>query len=202
MLTLPRRRFLHLAASAAALPAASRMTSRMAWAQAYPIRPVRVIVPFAPGGPTDVCARLIAQKLSERLGKQFYVENVAGAGGNIGTGQAARAMADGHAILITVNSHVISPSLYDTVPYDAFRDFEAVTLASAFSSALSVNPSVPANTVKDLVTLIKAHPNWVCRTVRGHAASQGWKAARARGHEQKPIAGAPGAAHHHASRLS
>jgi tripartite-type tricarboxylate transporter receptor subunit TctC len=155
---LPRRRFLHLAAGAAALPAASRMTSRMAWAQAYPIRPVRVIVPFAPGGPTDVCARLIAQKLSEHLGKQFYVENVAGAGGNIGTGQAARAAADGYAVLITVNSHVISPSLYDAVPYDAFKDFEAVTLAAAFASALSVNPAVPANTVKDLVSLIKSSP--------------------------------------------
>jgi tripartite-type tricarboxylate transporter receptor subunit TctC len=155
---LPRRRFLHLAAGAAALPAAARMTSRTAWAQAYPSRPVRVIVPYAPGGPTDVCARLIAQKLSEHLGKQFYVENVAGAGGNIGTGQAARAMADGYCVLITVNSHVINPSLYDTVPYYAFKDFEAVTLAAAFASALCVNPSVPANTVKDLVTLIKASP--------------------------------------------
>jgi tripartite-type tricarboxylate transporter receptor subunit TctC len=119
---------------------------------------VRVIVPFAPGGPTDVCARLIAQKLSEDLGKQFHVENVAGAGGNIGTGQAARAVADGYSILITVNSHVINPTLYDKVPYDPFKDFEAVTLASAFASALSVNPSVPANTVRDLVTLIKANP--------------------------------------------
>jgi tripartite-type tricarboxylate transporter receptor subunit TctC len=151
---LPRRRFLQLAAGAAALPA----LSRIARAQAYPTRPVRVIVPFAPGGPTDVCARLIAQKLSERLGKQFYVENVAGAGGNIGTGQATRAVADGYSILITVNSHVINPALYDKVPYDAFRDFEAVTLAAAFASSLSVNPSVPANTVNDLVTLIKASP--------------------------------------------
>ena len=151
---LPRRQFLHLAAAAAALPA----VARFAWAQTYPARPVRVIVPFAPGGPTDVCARLIAQKLSEQLGKQFYVENVAGAGGNIGTGQAARAAADGYSILITVNSHVINPTLYDQVPYDAFKDFAAVTLAAGFASALSVNPSVPADTVKELVTLIKASP--------------------------------------------
>jgi tripartite-type tricarboxylate transporter receptor subunit TctC len=151
---LPRRSFLHLAAGAVALPA----VSRVAKAQAYPTRSVRVIVPFAPGGPTDVCARLIAQKLSEHLGKQFYVENVAGAGGNIGTGQAARAVADGYSILITVNSHVINPTLYDKVPYDPFKNFEAVTLAAAFASALSVNPSVPANTVKDLVTLIRANP--------------------------------------------
>jgi tripartite-type tricarboxylate transporter receptor subunit TctC len=130
----------------------------MAWAQAYPLRPVRVIVPFAPGGPTDVCARLIAQKLSERLGKQFYVENVAGAGGNIGTGQAARAAADGYVILISVNSHVINPTLYDQVPYDPFKDFAAVTLAVTFASALSVNPAVPANSIRELVTLVKGSP--------------------------------------------
>ncbi|HWF94972.1 MAG TPA: tripartite tricarboxylate transporter substrate binding protein [Xanthobacteraceae bacterium] len=151
---LPRRQFLRLAAGAAALPA----VSRLALAQTYPTRPVRVIVPYAPGGPTDVCARLIAQKLSEQLGQQFYVENVPGAGGNIGTGQAARAAADGYVILITVNSHVINPTLYDKVPYDAFKDFAAVTLAAGFASALCVNPSVPANTVRDLVTLIKANP--------------------------------------------
>jgi tripartite-type tricarboxylate transporter receptor subunit TctC len=151
---LPRRAFLCLAAGAAALPT----FSRVAWAQAYPARPVRVIVPYAPGGPTDVCARLIAQKLSEQLGRQFYVENVAGAGGNIGTGQAARAAADGYSILVTVNSHVINPALYGKVPYDAFKDFEAVTLAAAFATALSVHPSVPAHNVKELVTLIKASP--------------------------------------------
>jgi tripartite-type tricarboxylate transporter receptor subunit TctC len=86
------------------------------------------------------------------------VENVPGAGGNIGTGQAARAAPDGYSILITVNSHVINPTLYDQVPYDAFKDFAAVTLAAGFASALTVNPSVPAHTVKELVTLIKANP--------------------------------------------
>jgi len=151
---LPRRHFLQLAAGTAALPA----LSRIARAQTYPARPVRVIVPYAPGGPTDVCARLIAQGLSDRLGRQFYVENIAGAGGNIGTGQAARAAADGYSILVTVNSHVINPTLYSRIPYDPFKDFEAVTLAAAFASALSVNPSVPAGTVRELVTLIKASP--------------------------------------------
>jgi tripartite-type tricarboxylate transporter receptor subunit TctC len=151
---LPRRRFLHLAAGAAAFPA----VSRIARAQAYPTRPVRVIVPFSPGGPTDVCARLIAQKLSEQLGRQYYVENVPGAGGNIGTGQAAKAKADGYSILITVNSHVINPALYDKVPYDPFKDFEPVSLAAAFASAFSINPSVPASTVKELVAVIKADP--------------------------------------------
>jgi tripartite-type tricarboxylate transporter receptor subunit TctC len=151
---LPRRKLLRLAAGVAVFPA----ISRIARAQAYPARPVRVIVPFAPGGPTDVCARLIAQKLSEQLGKQFYVENVPGAGGNIGTGQAAKAKADGYSILFTVNSHVINPTLYDKVPYEAFKDFEAVSLAAVFASAFSINPSVPANTVRELVAVIKANP--------------------------------------------
>jgi tripartite-type tricarboxylate transporter receptor subunit TctC len=151
---LPRRRFLHLAAGAAALPVLSGIAS----AQSYPRRPIRVIVPFAPGGPTDVCARLIAQKLSEQLGSQFYVENVAGAGGNIGTGQAARAAADGYTILITVNNYLINPTLYAKVPYDAVKDFEAVTLAAVFPSALLVHPSLPANSIQELVTLIKEHP--------------------------------------------
>ena len=151
---LPRRRFLRLAAGAAAFAA----IPRIARAQAYPARPVRVIVPFAPGGPTDVCARLVAQKLSEQLGRQFYVENVPGAGGNIGTGQAARAKPDGYSLLIAVNSHVINPALYDIVPYDAFKDFEPVSLAASFASAFAINPSVPASTVKELVTVIKANP--------------------------------------------
>jgi tripartite-type tricarboxylate transporter receptor subunit TctC len=125
------------------------------FAQDYPAKSVRVIVPFAPGGPTDVCARLIAQKLSESLGRQFYIENIVGAGGNIGTGQAAKARPDGYTILITVNSHVMNPIIYDRVPYDPYKDFDPVTLAAAFGSVLAVNPSVPATIVKDLVTLIR-----------------------------------------------
>jgi tripartite-type tricarboxylate transporter receptor subunit TctC len=150
-----RRRFLHLTAAAAALPVFPHIAS----SQSYPSRPVRVIVPYSPGGPTDVCARFIAQGLSEQLGKQFYVENVAGAGGNIGTGQAARTAADGYTILITVNSYLINPTLYDKVPYHALKDFEAVTLAALFPSAMFVNPSVSANTVQELVALIRANPN-------------------------------------------
>jgi tripartite-type tricarboxylate transporter receptor subunit TctC len=152
---LPRRRFLHLAAGFAALPA----LSGLARAQSYPARTVRVIVPYSPGGPTDVCARLIAQKLSDRLGKQFYVENISGAGGNIGTGQAARKAPDGYTILMIVNSYVINPTLYEKVPYDALKDFEAVTLVAIFPSAMFVHASVPARTVSELVALIKANPN-------------------------------------------
>src|SRR3984893_7137494 len=151
---LPRRRLLHLAAGVAAFPA----ISRVARAQAYPARPVRVIVPFAPGGPTDVCARLIAQKLSEHLGKQFYVENVPGAGGNIGTGRAAQAAPDGYTLLVAASSYVINPSLYATIPYDPVKDFDPITVGAINVAALTVHPSLPAHTVKELVALIKASP--------------------------------------------
>jgi tripartite-type tricarboxylate transporter receptor subunit TctC len=153
-MTLPRRRFLHLAAAAAALP----VTSQFAQAQAYPARPVKLIVPYAPGGPTDVAARLLAQELSDRLGKQFFVENLAGAGGNIGTGQAAKAAADGYTVLIAVNSHVINPTLYASVPYDPYKDFDPITLAVGFSTAFLINPSLPARTVKEFVAYAKANP--------------------------------------------
>jgi tripartite-type tricarboxylate transporter receptor subunit TctC len=149
-----RRQFLHLAAGAVALP----MLSGPASSRNYPARPVRVIVPFAAGGPTDVYARLIANKLSHQLGQQFYVENIPGGGGNIGTGQAARARPDGYTVLINANNHVINPSLYQKVPYQPFKDFDTVTLGGTFATALAVNSSLPANSLKDLVTLIKTAP--------------------------------------------
>jgi tripartite-type tricarboxylate transporter receptor subunit TctC len=151
---LPRRRFLHLAAGAAALPA----VSRVARAQAYPTRPVRAVVAFAPGGVTDTFARLMAQKLTEQLGKQVYVENIAGASGNIGTGQVAKAAPDGYTLLFAFSSHVVNPTLFARVPYDPIKDFEPVTLAVASTTVLTVNPAVPAKTVKELVDLIKASP--------------------------------------------
>jgi len=125
---------------------------------AYPDRPVKIIVPFAPAGPTDVVARLIAQKLSERLGKQFYIENVTGAGGNTGMGQAARAAPDGHTILFASSSYVVNPSLYPKIPYDPFKDFAPVTVAGDAPNILLVNPSVPAKTVRELIDYIKANP--------------------------------------------
>src|SRR5262249_15441550 len=127
-------------------------------AQAYPARAVRVIVPFAPGGTTDIFARLAAQKLSENLGKQFYVENIAGASGNIATGQAARAAPDGHTVLFAFSSHVVNPTLFDKIPYDPHKDFAPVTLAVSSTTVLSINPSVPAKTVGELVALIKSNP--------------------------------------------
>jgi tripartite-type tricarboxylate transporter receptor subunit TctC len=151
---LPRRQFLHLAAGGAALAA----MSRIARAQAYPARPVRAIVAFAPGGVTDTFARLMAQKLGEHLGMQFYVENITGATGNIGTGRAAKAAPDGYTLLFAFSSYVVNPTLFDKVPYDPYKDFEPVTLAVASTTVLTVHPSVPANTVKDLVALIRANP--------------------------------------------
>jgi tripartite-type tricarboxylate transporter receptor subunit TctC len=151
---LPRRQFLHLAAGVAALPLAS-LTAR---AQIYPTRPVRVIVPYAPGGPTDLFARLIAQKLSERLGQQFFVENIGGAGGNIGMGRAAKAPPDGYALLVAAAPLVINPTLYGVVPYDPIKDFDPITLAVASTVLLTVHPSLPARTVKDLIALIRDNP--------------------------------------------
>jgi len=150
-----RREFLRLAAASAALPFASRS----AFSQAYPARPVRVIVPFAPGGQTDVIARLIAQKMSEQLGQQFYIENAAGAGGNIGAGRAVQAAPDGYTILfIDAIGFTANPTLYAHVPYDPVKDFDAVGIAATTMQVLAVNPSVPAKTVQELVALIRANP--------------------------------------------
>ena len=158
---LRRRQFLHLAAGAAALPAVSgivRAQINPQLPERYPTRAVRVIVPAAPGGSIDVFARLVTHKLSEKLGKQFFVENLPGASGNTGTAQAAKAAADGYTVLLTTNNLVISPSFFDKIPYDPFRDFEPVTLTSPSPVVLSINPSVPANTVTDLIRLIRANP--------------------------------------------
>src|SRR6185369_18083299 len=126
-MVLPRRRFLNLLVGGAAVA----VCPRLGMAQSYPVRPVRVIVPFAPGGQTDVVARLVAQKLSDRFGKQFYVENAAGAGGNIGAGRAVQAEPDGHSILfIDAIGFTANPSLYAKVPYDPVTDFDAVAIAA------------------------------------------------------------------------
>jgi tripartite-type tricarboxylate transporter receptor subunit TctC len=148
-MTLPRRGFLHLALASVA-------GSRTAWAQAYPTKPVRVVVPFAPGGPTDIFARLITQKLTEQLGKQFIVENLGGASGGIGTVQVAKAPPDGYTILFNVNSFVINPLFLDKVMYDPFRDFEPVMLAATNDVVFAVHPSVPAKTVAEFVAFIKS----------------------------------------------
>jgi len=149
-----RRQFLHLAAGAAALPAASGV----ARAQAYPTRQVRVIVPAAAGGPSDLIARLIAQRLSEAWGQQFIVENMPTGAGNVAVGMVAKAPPDGYTILTPTSAVIVNPSLYAKLPYDTVRDFAAVTLAAASPHVLAVNPTVPAKSVQELISLVKANP--------------------------------------------
>src|SRR3954447_469120 len=127
-------------------------------AQGYPNRPVRVVVGFPAGGPTDVIARLVAQKLSDSLGQQFFVENIGGAGGNTASGQVARATPDGYTIMAISTGFVVNPSLYAKVPYDPVKDFAPVTLVAVSPNVVVVNPSVPAKTLPELVQLIKNNP--------------------------------------------
>jgi tripartite-type tricarboxylate transporter receptor subunit TctC len=127
-------------------------------AQGYPNRPVRMVVGFPAGGPTDVIARIVAQNLSESLGHQFVVENVPGAGSNTASGQVARAAPDGYTILAISTGFLVNPSLYAKVPYDPIKDFAAVTLVAASPNVVVVNPSVPAKTLPELVQLIRDNP--------------------------------------------
>jgi tripartite-type tricarboxylate transporter receptor subunit TctC len=129
-----------------------------AFAQSYPARPVRMIVPFAAGGPTDVIARLVAQKLSESWGQQVYTENIPGAGGNTGVAMAARSPADGYTILVVSTGFIVNPSMYAKIPYDPVKDFSPITLVAASPNVVSVNPDFPAKSMKELADLVKASP--------------------------------------------
>ncbi len=134
------------------------LLSDAACAEVYPARPVKVIVPFAPAGPADVLARLLTQKLSASFGQQFYVENQAGAGGNLGMGAAARATPDGYTLALVSTSFVVNPSLYPRIPYDPFKDFAPVTLVAVSPNVLVVHPSIPANDVAELIRFIRTSP--------------------------------------------
>jgi tripartite-type tricarboxylate transporter receptor subunit TctC len=127
-------------------------------AQGYPTRPVRVVVGFPAGGPTDAIARIVAQKLSDHLGHQFFVENVGGAGGNTAAGQVARVTPDGYTIMAISTGFVVNPSLYARVPYDPVKDFAPVTLVAVSPNVVVVNPQVPAKTLPELVQLIRDNP--------------------------------------------
>jgi tripartite-type tricarboxylate transporter receptor subunit TctC len=151
---LPRRQFLHLAADAAALPT----FSRIAWAQAYPTRPVRWIVPFAPGGATDIIARLMGQSLSERLGQQFVIDNRPGGGGNIGTEAVVRASPDGYTLLIVGAFNAVNATLYEKLNFNLIRDIAPVASIVRAANVMVVNPSVPANTITEFIAYAKANP--------------------------------------------
>jgi tripartite-type tricarboxylate transporter receptor subunit TctC len=151
---LPRRNFLHLAAGAAALP----VVSRIAWAQAYPARPVHLIVPFAPAGPSDILARLIGQSLSERLGQQVVIDNRPGGGGNIGTEAVVRAPADGYTLLIVGAWNAVNATFYDKLNYNFIRDIAPVASIIRTPFVMAVNPTVPAKTVPEFIAYAKASP--------------------------------------------
>ncbi|MDR5781260.1 tripartite tricarboxylate transporter substrate binding protein [Caballeronia sp. LZ065] len=134
--------------------------SLAAHAEDWPARPLRLVVPFAPGGGADICARIIAQKLGAALGQSVVVENRAGAGGIVGTGLAARAKNDGYTlVLATVGPFSVSPHLYKKLPYDPQKDFTPVTLVANALNVLVVNPSLPVHTVPELVAYAQANPN-------------------------------------------
>src|SRR6266403_983940 len=134
------------------------LTAAPSMAQGYPNRPVRVVVGFPAGGPTDVIARLVAQTLSDRLGQQFFVENIGGAGGNTAAGQVARVAPDGYTIMAISTGFVVNPRLYAKVPYAPVRGFSAVSLVAVSPTGVVVNPSVPAKTLPELVQLIRDNP--------------------------------------------
>jgi len=151
---LPRRRFLHLAAGAAALPAASRFAA----AESYPSRPVHLIVGYAAGGPADIAARLIAQRLSERLGQPFVVENRAGANSNIATEAVVRAAPDGYTLLLATGSNVFNTALYDNLTFNFSNDIAPVASIMRTPGVMEVTPSFPAKTVPEFIAYAKANP--------------------------------------------
>src|SRR5262245_14525623 len=173
---LPRRQFLHLAAGAAALPS----MLCFAWAQAYPTRPVRIIVGFPPGGPTDFHARLMGQWLSEQLGQQFIVENRPGAGGNTGTEAVVRAPPDGYTLLLASSPDAINAALYDKLSFNFIRDIAPVAGLIRNRLVMEVNPSFPAKTVPEFLTYSNASPGKInmasgCNGAPQHVAGELFK---------------------------
>jgi len=164
---LPRRNFLNLAAGAAALPA----LSRIAWAQAYPTRPVRLIAPFAAGGGADIVARLIGQWLSERLGQPFVIENRPGAAGNIGTEAVVRSAPDGYTLLLAASPNAINASLYDKLSFDFIRDIAPVASIMRVANVMVVHPAVPATTVSEFITHAKANAGKVSMASGGNGST-------------------------------
>ena len=164
---LPRRQFLHLAAGALALPAVSRIAN----AQSYPSRPVRVIVPFAAGGGTDITARVIAQWLSERLGQSFVVENRPGGGTNIGTEAAAKSPPDGYTLLMVGASNTVNPTLYDKLNFDLIRDFAPIAGVIRAPQIVVANPVLPLRTLPEFIAYAKSNPSKVNMASSGNGSA-------------------------------
>jgi tripartite-type tricarboxylate transporter receptor subunit TctC len=164
-MTLPRRQFLHLAACAGALPAASRI----AGAQAYPTRPITVVVPFAPGGLADLIGRIVADGMRTSLGQSLIIENVGGAAGSIGAGRVARATPDGYTLVLGIwNTHVANGAIY-ALQYDIVKDFEPIALLADAPMLLVAHRSVPANDLKEFIAWLKANPRRPAAKGNGHA---------------------------------
>src|SRR5437016_1870507 len=164
---LPRRNFLHLAASAAALPA----LSRIACAQAYPTRPVRIIVPLAPAGTVDIIARMMGQWLSERLGQQFVIENRTGAGTTLGTEAVVRALPDGYTLLMIDVSAAFNATLYDKLNFNFIRDIEPIANVIRVPNIIAARPSFPAKTVPEFIAHAKANPGKISMATGGVGSS-------------------------------
>src|SRR5882762_9316934 len=154
---LPRRKFLHLTASAAALPA----VSRLAWAQTYPTRPVRIVVGFGAGSAFDILARLMGQWLSEQLGQPFVIENRGGAGGTLATEAVVRAPPDGYALLLGGSPDAINATLYDKLSFNFIHDIAPIASIARGPNVLVVHPSFPAKTVPEFIAYAKANPSKV-----------------------------------------
>lgn len=166
---LPRRQFLRLASGTAALPA----VSRFAWAQAYPTRPVHVIVGFTAGNNIDIVARLIGQWLSERLGQPFIIENRPGASGNIAAEAVVRASADGHTLLMTGTFNAINATLYENLSFNFIRDIAPVASLSRTAGVMEVSPSFPAKTVPEFIAYAKANPRNIMMASAGPGSAPG-----------------------------
>jgi tripartite-type tricarboxylate transporter receptor subunit TctC len=166
-MTLPRRRFLRLAGACVALSAAPRIAA----AQAYPTRPVRVMVPFPPGSTSDTLARLLGQSLTERLGQPIVIENRPGAAGNFATEVVARSAPDGHTLLLVTLSNAVNASLYDKLDFDFIRDIAPVASLMRTPGVMEVNPSVPAKTAPEFIAYAKAHPRQITMASAGNGAS-------------------------------
>ena len=157
----------------ALLLAALLLASSAGWGQAYPSRPVRIVVPLSPGGFADTPARMLAPRLSEQLGRQFFVENKPGAGGTIGADFVAKSPPDGYTLLLTGTPHVISAHLYKKMPYDALKDFTHITLVASGPYALVVNPQkVPVGSVRELIALAKSQPGKIDFASSGNGSAQ------------------------------